>query len=488
MKRINPFLCRFVSILTLCSLVAFAPAFCQDALVIENRRELFIDDYIVDKLNGVSFRLGQPVSAGSVMTFTAPWEGQFSFYNTIVFDGSVYRMYYRGLTGYENKGDQQVTCYAVSVDGQNWVKPNVGLFKVNGTFENNVVVMDNEDGSTHNFTVLYDPNKNVPAGEKFKAVGGISSKGLSRYVSADGIVWNRVGPPEGLFKGKNLDSQNVLAWVPSENQYAIYFRQARDGVRSISRSVSKDWNTWSEPQPMDYGDTPKEHLYTNATQSYFRASHIMIAMPFRLLPGVTVLSPEQLENLGVDPTQRKAISDGVLMTSRGGTRYDRKFMESFVRPGLDSRNWAARNNGPALGIVPTGKNEMSFYVTRAYGTAGVFLERLTLRNDGFASLHADYQEGSAITKPMMLKGDQLLLNYSASAVGHVKVVLLDEKGKEIDGYGESNAAVMTGDRIDAAVTWPGGKTLRDVSNKKVRIKFLVKDADVYSFAVFNNNP
>lgn len=487
MKRINQTLCRFLSILTFCSLFVFTFGFSQDVPVIENRRELFVDDYLVDKLDGVTFRLGQPASAGPVMTFTSPWEGQFSFYNSVVFDGSLYRMYYRGLTGYENKGDQQVTCYAISVDGKTWVKPKLGLFKVNGTFENNVVVMDNEDGSTHNFTVLYDPNKNVPAGEKFKAIGGIASKGLSRYVSADGITWKRVGPAEGLFKGKGLDSQNVLAWVPSENQYAIYFRLSKDGVRSISRSVSKDWNTWSEPQPMEYGDTPKEHLYTNATQSYFRAPHILIAMPFRLLPRTTVLSPEELEELGVDPTQRTAISDGVLMSSRGGNKYDRKFMESFVKPGLDPRNWAARNNGPALGVIPTGENEMSFFVTRAYGTDGVYLERMTLRNDGFASLHADYEEGSAVTKPLILKGDQLLLNYSASAIGHVKIALLDEKGREIEGFGEANAAVMKGDKIDAAVIWPSGKTLKDVANRKVRIKFLLKGADVYSFAVFNSN-
>lgn len=482
MKVKNSTYCQ-ICLMLLGSFLASVSGFGQAVPVMENRRELFVDDYIVDKLDKVSFRLGQPVSAGPVMTFTAPWEGQFSFYNTVVFDGFLYRMYYRGLTGYENRGDQQVTCYAISADGKHWVKPNLRLFEVNGTFDNNVVMMDNPEGSTHNFTVMYDNNKNVPEEERFKAIGGISSKGLSRYVSADGIHWKRVGGSEGLFKGKNLDSQNVLAWVPSENQYAIYFRQARDGVRSISRSVSKDWHTWSEPQPMEFGDTPMEHLYTNTTQAYFRAPHILIAMPFRLLPRSFVYTPEEMEKLGVDPTQRKGIADGVLMSSRGGYRYDRKFMESFVRPGPDPRNWAARNNGPALGVIPTGEHEMSFFVTRSYGTKDVYLERMILRNDGFASLHADYEEGNAVTRLLILKGNRLLLNYSASTVGFVKVILLDEKGREIEGFGEGNAAVMTGDKIDVAVVWPGGKTLKDVGNKKVRIKFVMKDADLYSFAV-----
>jgi hypothetical protein len=485
METNRPTMYRFSFIAIFCCLFVNLSGFAQNAPVIENRRELFVDDYIIDKLDGISFRIGEPLSAGSVMTFSEPWEGQFSFYVSLVFDGSLYRMYYRGLTGYENKGDQQVTCYAISVDGKNWVKPNLGLFKVNGTWDNNVVMMDNAEGSTHNFTVLYDTNNGVRVDEKFKAIGGIASKGLSRYVSGDGVHWKRVGPPEGLFKGKGLDSQNVLAWVPSENQYAIYFRLAKDGVRSISRSVSKDWHSWSEAKPMEFGGAPKEHLYTNATQSYFRAPHILMAMPFRLLPATTVLSPEELEAFGIDPTQRKGVADAVLMSSRGGYTYDRKFMESFVRPGVDGRNWAARSNGPALGVVPTGETEMSFYVTRAYGTDDVYLERMVLRHDGFASLHADYAEGRAVTKPLILKGDKLLLNYSASTVGYVKLVLLDEKGREIEGFGEASAAVMTGDRIDAPVVWPNGKTIRNIANTMVRIKFIARDADIYSFGVFN---
>ena len=40
------------------------------------------------------------------------------------------------------------------------------------------------------------------------------------------------------------------------------------------------------------------------------------------------------------------------MTSRGGARYERKFMESFIRPGPERSTWAARSNIPALGARP----------------------------------------------------------------------------------------------------------------------------------------
>ena len=151
----------------------------DSAIVLENQRELFVDDYLLENLDNLDVRLATPVPAGAVMEFPEPWEGQFCAYVSVINDGTFFHMYYRGLTGYENQGDQQVTCYAVSADGIHWRKPNLGLFEVNGTWDNNVVMADNPQGSTHNFCVLYDDREEVPLAEKFKAVGGhVDSGGL----------------------------------------------------------------------------------------------------------------------------------------------------------------------------------------------------------------------------------------------------------------------------------------------------------------------
>jgi hypothetical protein len=208
-------------------------------------------------------------------------------------------------------------------------------------------------------------------------------------------------------------------------------------------------------------------------------------MPFRFSPKVKVLSDAQLIENGTDSTQWQGVADAVFMTSRGGTLYDRKFLESFVRPGPEQKNWGARSNMPAMGIIATGKNEMSFFVTRAYGTKDIYLERMKLRTDGFASLHAGYSEGNVISKPMILRGNKFNMNYSTSSIGYVKVIMLNEKGKEIPGFGEADAERITGDKIDGEVKWKSGKTLKDLGNTKVRINFIARDADIYSFAVFD---
>ena len=234
---------------------------------------------------------------------------------------------------------------------------------------------------------------------------------------------------------------------------------------------------------MQFGNTPIEDLYTNATQPYFRAPHILISMPFRFSPETRVLSESEMHALDIDRTMWKGVSDAILMSSRGGTKYNRTFLESFVRPGIDQRNWAARSTIPALGIIPTGANEMSFFVTRAYGTKDCYLERMKLRVDGFASLHAGYTEGYSLSKPVILKGNVLRINYSASSIGYVQVVLIDENQHEITGFGTADAIKQMGDKVDAEVKWTSGKTINDVRNKSIRIKFIVRDADLYSFVI-----
>lgn len=469
--------------------------------VLQNQRELFIDDYLADSLHNASLRLATPISGGIALRLNKSWEGHFAgAYVTVFHDKDRFRMYYRGM-GAGNGANGEVACYAESKDGINWTRPDLQLFEVKGTRNNNVVLSGNRQQSSHNFTVMRDDREGVSPAYRYKAVGGVASslrpaRGLYRYVSADGIHWKRF--PEdttALFKdGYGMDSQNVPVWLPAEKQYAIYLRTWTEdkpgdtkllkGRRTIARSVSKDFITWSKPERMNFGNTTPEDLYTNATQPYFRAPQIIISMPFRFSPNSKVLSDSAMDKMGIDKTMWKGVSDAVLLTSRGGNVYERKFMESFVRPGANQQNWAARSTIPALGVIPTGKNEMSFFVTRAYGTKDVFLERMVSRTDGFASLHADYEEGYLLTKPVTLKGESFLLNYSTSSIGYVKVILLDESGAEIPGFGEADAPAICGDLVDASITWKSGKRISSLQNKTVRIKFILRDADIYSFAIF----
>lgn len=476
----------------------------EEIVTLKNRRELFVDNFIVREVSGVDFRLGVPLPAGTALALNQPWEGRWGAYVTVIGDGRKFMMYYRGGFGATNNED--LTCYAESADGVNWTRPVLGLFEVKGSKANNVVLPIGEPTwATHNFSVMYDARPGVPEDERFKAVGGGAGnnprlkfsglvRGLYRFVSADGKSWRRV-PGEPLFTDWALDSQNVLTWLPEEKCFAIYLRTwtgdrkgvkfAYNTIRTIARSTSTDFAHWSEPERMTFDQGGVEDLYTNTTQPYFRAPQIAVSMPFRFVRDRQVLDEAAFAKYDIAPSMWKGVSDAVLMTTRGGTRYQRKFLESFVRPGIDPTSWAARSNMPATGVIQTSPIEMSFFIVRGYSSNQPRIERLALRLDGFASLHAGYAEGSAVTRALKLDGSRLALNLSTSASGYAKIVMLDETGREIDGFSSADAQELVGDAIDITAAWRHGHRLAELRDRVVRMKFLLKDADLYSFAVLD---
>jgi len=284
---------------------------------------------------------------------------------------------------------------------------------------------------------------------------------------------------EGAF-----DSQNVPFWSHHEGCYLCYFRVFTDGYRSVARTRSDDFLTWSEPEQMHYGDTPPEQLYTNQTTPYFRAPHIYVSLPGRFMLDRQVLPEEEARTLGVHDHKGRGYwldcADAVLMTSRGGDRYDRTFMEAFVRPGRDRRNWTSRCNYPACGIIRTGDDEMSIYVERHNAQDGKYLERLRLRLDGFSSLYAGYDGGVACTQPLVFSGSQLVLNYETSAAGHLRVEIRDESGSAIPGYAMEDCTMLVGDEIERSVSWGANTGLAALAGRPVRVAFELKDADVFS--------
>ena len=66
----------------------------------------------------------------------------------------------------------EVTCYAESVDGIRWKKPNLGLFEVHGTYQNNVILDNTFAPVCHNFGLFLDTRPGVPEKERYKALGG----------------------------------------------------------------------------------------------------------------------------------------------------------------------------------------------------------------------------------------------------------------------------------------------------------------------------
>lgn len=454
------------------------------ALHIADRREIFVDRHLVEKLESVELRMHAPRESGAVLYFDKPWEGRFSGYVTVLRDGDTYRAYYRGVPVSGKDGNEhEVTCLAESPDGITWSKPVLRQHRVHGSLRNNVVIA-HETPASHNFSPFIDANPAAPAHLRYKAICGTRETGLLAYSSPDGLRWHKMQEAPVITKGA-FDSQNVAFWSESEQQYVCYFRTmskvGKTAYRSVSRAVSKDFLHWSEPQEMAFGDTPREQLYTQQTSPYVRAPHIALAIGARFMPGRQVVSDAEAKRLKVDPQYYRDCSDVVLFSTRGGTAYERTFLESFIRPGIGIGNWVSRSNYPALNVVQTGADELSLYVNEAYAQEGAHLKRYTLRLDGFASLHAPFGGGSMTTKVFTFEGKELEINCSTSAAGEIRIEMLDAAGNPVPGFAKGDAEVIIGNETRRIVRWKGNHDLSALAGKPVRMRVHMKDADLYAF-------
>jgi hypothetical protein len=468
-----------------------------------SRRELFVDHALVERIDGkAEFRLHAPTAREVAIKYDQPWEGNASGYATIIHDNDIYRMVYRGHRYLVDdkrlrQAQSEVVCYAESRDGIQWVKPKLGLFEWNGSKENNIIWLGGPE--THNFAPFIDTNPNCRPDQPYKAIGGtVTSKGLLTFKSADGIHWSKMSDGPVVTKGA-FDSHNTCFWDAQRNRYVIYMRYFSEGqfqgLRSIGMSFSRDFITWSEPVGLDYPDSPPQQMYTNQIAPYFRAPHILMGFPTRYTARPLNEHGKQLDPVPLRDRLAKAnrrvgtdLTDGVFMTSRDGQSF-RRWDEAFLRPGPQSAgHWIYGDNYQSYGLWETksatlgGPHEISMHFSEhAWLDDNHQARRYTIRLDGFVSLHAPLAAGELTTKPLTFTGQQLSINYATSAAGSVQVEIQDAAGEPLPGYSLDDSLEHYGDTAHQRVAWKGGTNIAAVASKPVRLRFVLKDADLYSF-------
>ncbi len=472
---------------------------------IGSRLELFVDDYLVDRLHGAERVLQHPMPQEVSMRFDRPWEGNTSDMVTVFQDGDIYRMSYRGQGDFygENEGNthDSVTCYAESTDGISWTRPSLGIVEFEGSKDNNIILERYRAG---NFQPFHDLNPDAPADARYKAVALEKMwEGLYPLKSADGIHWSLMADEPVITDGA-FDSANLAFWDPVREEYREYHRDFRqDGEpwqgdntgRDIKTSASKDFLDWPDPVWLKYSPGRVSELYTNGVQPYYRAPHIFLGFPARYSDRGWTESTKALPQLDnrelratMHPRVGTAVTDGMFMSSRDGSSFD-IWPESFIRPGLKIReNWFYGDGFQNKGIAETkstiegAANELSIYVTEAYHQVDVTarLRRYTLRIDGFVSVSARMAGGELLTKPVVFEGSELVLNFSTGAAGSIRVELQNEGGHPIEGFGLDDCHEVWGDDLARTVKWGETTDVSSLAGQPLRLRFLLKDADLYS--------
>ncbi|WP_417747993.1 hypothetical protein [Rosistilla oblonga] len=472
---------------------------------IGSRRELFVDDYLIDRLDGVRLELNRPQRREIVFRTDAPWEGNGSAYQSVFRDGDRFRMYYRGghhtaSKAYEKqKNSWETLCLAESHDGIHWTRPELDIVEFEGSTKNNLILdakMVAEIGGSPAHTATFkDTNPDCPEEERYKIViFGTKPRGLYLMVSADGVRF-RLKSKKPFTTVGAFDSQNLMFWDSVGKVYREYHRQFDEGVRGIMTATSTDPSRFPEPQWLEYPGAPEQALYTNQIQPYYRAPHIFMGFPMRYVDRGWSPSMKQLPGLEEreyrakhHPRYGTTVTDAAFMTSRDGESFSR-WGEAFIQPGPSSiDSWVYGDNFIFWGMLQTksdldgAPDDISLYATEGYWQGdSTSVRRYTLRQDGFVSARAGWKGGSLLTKPFTFEGTRLELNFATSAAGTVRIEIQDEAGKPIDGFAMQDCPEIFGDTTARTVTWNKTQDVSSLAGKPIRLRFELQDADVFSF-------
>jgi len=454
---------------------------------IGTRRELFVDDTLIETMTGAALRLSHPERREVAFAGGATWEDNTLGAYSLVQTESAVRLYYRAAIPDLKNEATCIMAVAESTDGgKSFQRPDLGLVEFKGSRHNNILWFGPDVLVPPAFL---DTNPSCAPDARFKGLALLGWEKICAACSADGLRWQRLGPDTLRMDG-TFDTINTAFWDSVAGCYRSYTRMFADpatgkpyprnginwavGVRAIQTATSPDFVNWSPVQPLQYGDGDCEtQMYTNDIIPCPGAEHICLGFPNRFV---------QDRNIKVQGAYGDGRNDALFMCSRDGLHWTR-YREAWVRPGLDERNWTHRNNYPAWGIIRTSDTEWSMLVSEHYmqadGTPCKF-RRLSIRPWGFVSVAAGYGGGELLTRPLVFSGAFLRLNYATSAAGSIRIEVQDPSGTPVPGFAAADTPILVGDRLDAAVAWREGSDLSALAGRPVRFRFILKDADIFS--------
>lgn len=464
-------------------------------------RHLFLDPAFVREAEGAALVVNPPKSSEIVIRGDKPWEEfMISFYLSVVDEGEKLRMWYI-CRDKDHKGN---VAYAESVDGVNWVKPELGVVDYRGSRANSLVGLRNFGG-----TVFRDDHTtNLQERYVYVCTVGGGGGGIYRFTSPDGFNWKRDEQPILPFEA---DSQNVTFWDTRLDKYVTFLRgwnptkQAIAAGRKVVRFESDHLDRPSgivpaRPNPRravkgkvpdpfvrdelpdalvcDEFDPTDTDIYTNAIQ------------PYPLDPSWYVGFPAFYRHAIGSPLVNDGWTEIQFVGSRDGKKWERYNREPYLKPGFAGSESASMVY-IGSGLVVRG-DEIWQYGTGFRTTHGAVralqepgdgtIFRHVHRVDGFVSLDFASKGGRAVTAPVQVTGAKLWLNLDGGALGDLRVGLRDKAGNPIAGFTEGDCDMLLGNSTHAVVTWKGMGDLSALAKDgEVSVCFSGRHTKLYSF-------
>ncbi len=467
---------------------------------IGTQKQLLLDEFIVEDTWNLRRAVVQPAKypANPLMVCDRPWEefnipelrgGGPIITSAVLCDEAegLFKMWYilcrmvywKGLY---DKEYTYWTCYATSPDGRRWEKPELGIVEFEGSRKNNILLQGQWWATCG--TVLKEPAEPDPA-RRYKMLytdilgkqqvgehrwtGGES--GVCIAYSPDGIHWTPYsGNP---VMGGESDTMNTVFWDERLGKYVWYLRPrvyAGYWKRRIARAESADLIHWSFPETVLVPDE------LDTIEVYGMPVFVHEGVYFGLLQ---MYDSDKNENITVQ-----------LAFSRDGKKWERlPTRDLFLALGGRGETGRDFDSGMVFAAPPVRVgDELWFYYSGWQGTHKGWenesaIGLATSKTDRLIGRRTEVgKEGALLTRSFRCEGDGLEVNVSC-ANGWIIAEVLGLEGEAIPGYDRGSCLPFSGDAIRQRLGWKEGRTLGQLRGQEIRLKFYLRNAELYAFQV-----
>lgn len=453
-------------------------------------RQLFVDNFLIEKTNLLSVSHTPQYSIHNpVLEPDKEWEynknGPYAapFSDGVWYDEKEqkFKMWYLTGAGREQSGLR--TAYAVSDDGIHWEKPDIGLFG-----NTNIVENTNRDACT-----IWLDKKDTDPSKRYKMfMVQVTKDNLWPMVlkySADGIHWS-----QGVAQSGGMLDRSTVFYNPFLTKWVLSMKAKTSTGRARDYLEQKD-----EKQLVSLGHKVLDSVRDANVVFWFGAddleplnpsfpdikpqiyNHDAIAYESIMLGYFVVWQgPENNVTAKLDIQKRNEVLIGY---SRDGFHWSRPSHKPFIGVNPVDGAWNWGNVQSVAGMPIVDGDSLFFYVSGrrlskyswdSYSSVGL----ATLRRDGFVSMHTS-DEGFLTTRNVLFNGNYFFVN--ADVKGELKVELLDATGKPVPGFTKNDCIAMKTNSTKYLIKWKNTAAVAQLKNKQIRIKFYLKNSDLYSF-------
>jgi hypothetical protein len=399
-----------------------------------------------------------------------PDDRRIRFYGTVLHVDGEYRMWYAANTH---------ICYAVSRDGLNWEKPNLGLAEYNGSKANNIVTIDGEPLVGMNSFVLHEPEDPDPE-RRFKLLWEDAIPGVSWpvfvAVSRDGVRWKRaaggkpINPthqiePTGFIKYKGMyyvngHSRSILHPVPGAHK------------RTMQTFASADFETWTSAAVMSFR---RDNLPPKPIHDFegHRGEQVHVGASIWNRGNVLLGFYGQYHNETND--RRTSTCDIGFIVSNNALNFREPLPDFKMIPSFEEPDRAEQRLIQGQGFQNIGDRTLVYYgiwpeMDRSSPT-GVRVATWERDRLGYYSPGPDLDDPHCITMPLSFPaGAKLYVNADGlSEDSQLAVEILDERFRPIAGYAGTDSRALSASGLKVPATWRGGDKLPG-SDGPVRVR------------------